>query len=212
MHVQGLCSRRPNAVLPSLEVDHGFGVAGGEGVHVGEDEVLGAVTAKGGLVLALDDGEGAEDVGGVVAVDAVEVEVAGVEAGAEVAAVFFIPDEGRAGVAEVAGERGQVVGGVGELEDVVADEGAGGGLAELAVVGVGGDDGELLDDEPSSNRCSLNLLASNKVERKAVQVCGPLDKQCGNAVEFIWSKNLQAEEKLSGRTVFQHPRWDHRQS
>ena len=75
---------------------------------------MGAVGTECGLVLALDDGEGAEDVGGVVAGDAVEVEVAGVEAGAEVAALFFIPNEGRAGVAEVAGERRHVVGGVGE--------------------------------------------------------------------------------------------------
>jgi len=34
-----------------------------------------------GLVLALDDGEGGEDVRGVVAVEVVEVEVEGVEAG-----------------------------------------------------------------------------------------------------------------------------------
>ena len=135
--------------MPSnLAVNYGCSVAGLEGVHVGEDEVAGAVAAEGCLVLALDDGEGAEDVGGVLAAYAVEVEVAGVEASAEVAAFFFIPDEGRAGVAEVAGERGQVVGGVGELEDVVADEGAGGGLSEFAVVGVGRDDGELFDDEP----------------------------------------------------------------
>ena len=89
-------------------------------------------------------GEGVEDVGGVCAGEAVEVEVEGVEAGAQVAALFIVPDEGRAVVAEVAGEGGHVVGGVGEAEDVVADEGAGGGGADRAVVVGGGDDGELL--------------------------------------------------------------------
>ena len=44
----------------------GVGVAGGEGVVVGEDHVFGAVGAEGGFVVAADDGEGVEDVGGVV--------------------------------------------------------------------------------------------------------------------------------------------------
>ena len=91
--------------------------------------------------MAADDGEGVEDVGGVVFGEAVEVEVEGVEAGAQVAAFFFVPDEGGAVVAEVAGEGGHVVGGVGEAEDVVTDEGAGGGGAEGAVVVGRGDDG-----------------------------------------------------------------------
>ena len=43
----------------------GGGVAGGEGVVVGEDDDFGAVVAEGGLVVAADDGEGVEDVGGV---------------------------------------------------------------------------------------------------------------------------------------------------
>ena len=50
--------------------------------------------------MAADDGEGVEDVGGVFAGEAVEVEVEGVEAGAQVAALFLVPDEGRAVVAE----------------------------------------------------------------------------------------------------------------
>ena len=108
----------------------GGGVAGGEGVEVGEDHGLGAVVAEGGFVVAADDGEGVEDIGGVVAGEAVEVKVEGVEAGAQVAALFFIPDEGRAVVAEVAGEGGHVVGGVGEAEDVDVNEVAGGGGAE----------------------------------------------------------------------------------
>ena len=42
----------------------GGGVAGGEGVEVGEDHGFGAVVAEGGFVVAADDGEGVEDVSG----------------------------------------------------------------------------------------------------------------------------------------------------
>ena len=59
-----------------------------------------------GFVLALDDGEGGEDVGGGVAGEAVEVEVEGVEAGSEVAAFFFAPGAEWAVVAGVLGEGG----------------------------------------------------------------------------------------------------------
>ena len=55
----------------------------GEGVVDFEDDALGAVLAVLGDVLAADDGEGVEDVGGVVAVEAVEVEEGGVEFRAE---------------------------------------------------------------------------------------------------------------------------------
>ena len=44
----------------------GIGVAGVEGVVVGEDHFFGAVGAEGGLVVAVDDGECVEDVGGLV--------------------------------------------------------------------------------------------------------------------------------------------------
>ena len=117
--------------------------------------------------MAADDGEGVEDVGGVFAGEAVEVEVEGVEAGAQVAALFFVPDEGRAVVAEIAGEGGHVVGGVGEAEDVVADESAGGGGAEGAVVVGGRDDRELLDSV-QGQVCGLHLLSNNIVECNAV--------------------------------------------
>ena len=131
-------------LIPSRHNPYGLGrylhirISGGEGVVVGEDHGFGAVGAEGGFVVAADDGEGVEDVVGVVAGEAVEVEVEGVEAGAQVAALLIVPDEGRAVVAEVAGEGGHVVGGVGEAEDVGADEVAGGGGAEGAVV-VGGE-------------------------------------------------------------------------
>ena len=54
------------------------------------------------------------------------MEVERVEAGAQVAAFFFVPDEGLAVVAEVPGEGGYVVSGIRETEHVVTDEVAGG--------------------------------------------------------------------------------------
>ena len=65
-----------------------LGISGGEGIHVGEDELFGSEAAVelGNIVFAADDGEGVEDVGGVGAVEVVEVEVERVKAGAEVAA------------------------------------------------------------------------------------------------------------------------------
>ena len=128
--------------------------------------MFGAVGAEGGFVVAADDGEGVEDVGGVCAGESVEVEVEGVEAGAQVAAFFFVPDEGRAVVAEVAGEGGHVVGGVGEAEDVVADEVASGGGAEGAVVVGGSNNGKLLDNVPTEIR-PLQLLPDHIVKTKA---------------------------------------------
>src|SRR3546814_2118784 len=74
------------------------------------------------LVGVADDGEGVEDVGGLVAFQAVQVEVQRVEAGDAVAAVFGVPDEGFAVVAEVAGEAGQVVGGVAQAQDLLRSE------------------------------------------------------------------------------------------
>ena len=57
-----------------------------------------------GLVLLPDDREGVEDVGRVVAVDAVEVEEGGVELAAQQEAPGVVPAERRAVVAAVAGE------------------------------------------------------------------------------------------------------------
>ena len=127
--------------------------------------------AEGGFVVAADDGEGVEDVGGVCAGEAVEVEVEGVEAGAQVAALFFVPDEGRAVVAEVAGEGGHVVGGVGEAEDVIADESCGRWCVPKACGRSlrGRDDGKLLDDVPVQC-CALHFLSDNVVKGNAVKI------------------------------------------
>ena len=69
---------------------------------MGGDHGFGAVVAEGGFVVA-DDGEGVGDAGGVCAGEAVEVEVEGVEAGAQVAGFLVALDDRRAVVAEVAG-------------------------------------------------------------------------------------------------------------
>jgi hypothetical protein len=78
----------------------------------------------GGFVFAADDGEGVHDVGDVLAFDAVEVEVGGVQFAAEEEAALFVPAEGGAVVAAILGEGAQVVGGVGEFEDAGEEEGA----------------------------------------------------------------------------------------
>src|SRR3546814_1953010 len=148
---------------------HGFGVAGGEGGHVAQHQVAGAVAAEGTLVGVADDGEGVEYVGGLVAVQAVQVEVQRVEAGDAVAAVFGVPDEGFAVVAEVAGEAGQVVGGVAQAQDLLADKVADGGGAERVGVALGGDQGELFDYEPV-HASALLFLTSYEVESKRVCV------------------------------------------
>ena len=132
--------------------------------------------------MAADDGEGIEDVGGVGTGEVVEVKVEGVEAGAQVTALLFVPAEGRAVVAEVASEARHVVGGVGEAQDVVTDERAGGLVAEQTVVVDGRDDGELLHRIPGQVS-ALNFLAGNVVERNAVQVCQPTG--CASAFKVI---------------------------
>ena len=166
-------------------------IASGEGVVVGEDHVFGAVVAEGGSVVAADDGEGVEDVGGIGAGEAVEVKVEGVEAGAQVAALLLVPDEGRAVVAEVAGEGRHVVGAVGEAQDVVAHERAGRRVVELAVVVGGRDDLELLYCVPGQVS-ALNFLASDVVERHAVKVGQQVG--CAFSIEaiFAWQKNWQS--------------------
>ena len=52
----------------------GGGVAGGEGVEVGDDHCFSAVVAEGGFVASADDGEGVEDVGGVFTGEAGEAD------------------------------------------------------------------------------------------------------------------------------------------
>jgi len=76
--------------LKRLNRHYGLGIAGGEGVHVGEDEVTGAVAAEGGFVFLADDGEGVQYVLRVFPGQAVEVEVERVEAGTQMAAFLFV--------------------------------------------------------------------------------------------------------------------------
>src|SRR3546814_14888947 len=72
-------------------------------------------------------------------------------------------------VAEVAGEAGQVVGGVAQAQDLLADEVADGGGAERVGVALGGDQGELFDYEPV-HAGALHFLTSYEVESKRVCV------------------------------------------
>ena len=66
------------------------------------------------------------------------------------------------------------MGGVGEAEDVVADEVAGGRCAEGAVVGGGGDDGELFELKyQADDGVPCNLLARDVIEdQKLLSVSG----------------------------------------
>jgi len=75
-----------------------------------------AEDAVGGFVFAADDGKGIEDVGGVVAAQAVEVEEGGVEFATEPEAARFVPHEGRAEPPAVPRERLQIPRRVGQLQ------------------------------------------------------------------------------------------------
>ena len=94
--------------------------------------------------LPSDYGEGVQHVGRVLPVEAVEVEVEGVEPRPQVAALLIVPYEGRAIVSQVPGEGLHVVGRVRQPEHVVADDLAGGRVAETPVVVLGRNDGKLL--------------------------------------------------------------------
>ncbi len=83
--------------------------------------MLGEVVAELFALVLFENGELVEDVVGVVLGESVEVEEEGVEASSELSALGRVPDEGVAVIAEVAGEGSEVVGGVGEAEDVVSD-------------------------------------------------------------------------------------------
>ena len=91
-----------------------FRIPGRKRVHIGQDEVAGAVFFKLFLVFLLDYGEGAEYVLRVVAGHPVKVEVKGVESSPQVTALLVFPDKRRAVIAQISGEGGQVMGRVSE--------------------------------------------------------------------------------------------------
>ena len=121
--------------------------------------------------MAADYGEGVQDVGSVLAGQAVEVEVECVETGSKVAALFGVPGKRRAVVAQVAGEGRHVVSGVGKAEHMVTDQTACRRLTEATVVVGGRYDGELLDNEPIQV-LSLNFLSGDKVKCKGIEASG----------------------------------------
>ncbi|MDE2987148.1 MAG: hypothetical protein OXT70_03725 [Chloroflexota bacterium] len=101
--------------------DHGVGVTGVEGSVGVEGEVVRRVVAELLALVLLEDGELIEDVVGVVLGESVEVEEEGVESGTELASLGPVADEGLTLVAEIAAEVSEVVGGVGQPDDMVAD-------------------------------------------------------------------------------------------
>jgi len=132
------------------------------------------------LVFAFYDGEGIEDVdhgiagGGEVSEQLgcgllapllfaaeVEMEKSGVELAAELKAALFVPLEGRAVVAAVAGEGGEVMGGVDELEDAGEEPVADGGAAGRACSGPGAGEGIGVWGE------DRNLLSDKKVQMRS---------------------------------------------
>jgi len=94
---------------------HGF-------IHL-QDDPLSTVLAVLCFVLALDDREGLHDVVHIVAADAIEVEIGSVEFATQQKTPLFVPAEGRAVVATVCSEGGQIPGSVGEFEDMGEEPG-----------------------------------------------------------------------------------------
>lgn len=107
------------ASLVGLAGKSGFG----KGVVDFQDRGFGFVFAVVfGFVLTADNGEGVEDVSGVVAVDAVEVEEGGVEFATEQEPPRLVPAERRPVVSTVPRERLQVPRRVAQLQNSRQDE------------------------------------------------------------------------------------------
>src|SRR3546814_8306758 len=92
-------------------------------------------------------------------------------------------------VAEVAGEAGQVVGGVAQAQDLLADEVADGGGAERVGVALGGDQGELFDYEPV-HAGALHFLTSYEVESKRVCV----SQEQWRSSHILWQSVVRKQE------------------
>ena len=174
---QGTELRARSFPFPPSKPDLCVGISCGKSVHVGEAEVTGAVASIGFCFLVFDDREGRVDVADVITVcDAVEMKEHGVELGAQDQAAVFVPGEGRLylarliDMAHIAGEGRHVMRGVGQLKNGLSDNLTGRLGAEAdGLVAVGRDDGKLLDCVPSEMR-ALNLLTSNIIESKAVEI------------------------------------------
>lgn len=69
------------------------GLGLGHGVVDCQDDSLGAVLPPALLVLAFNNGEGLQDVGGVLPIDAVKVKIQGVQFTADEEAALFVPAE-----------------------------------------------------------------------------------------------------------------------
>ena len=82
-------------------------------------------------------------------------------------ALLVVPYEGVAVVPDIECECSDVVCGVCESEDLVADEVSGGGFSDGDVVVCDGYYGELLDGVPSKV-CAVDFLTCDVVKREAV--------------------------------------------
>lgn len=142
---------------------------GDEGVIGGEDEAAGAVFAVAAEFVVLEDAEGfggivrahhvpgVEHIAELVTAEAIGEGIPGIELGAELGAVGFIPGEGRAVMAEIAGEGGHGVAGVGEFQHARDDEGERG-----FVVGARGEN-RLLVENTKRIVYTANLQSSYKI-------------------------------------------------
>src|SRR3546814_4380524 len=87
------------------------------------------------------------------------------------------------------GEAGQVVGGVAQAQDLLADEVADGGVAERGGVALGGDQGELFDYEPV-HAGALHFLTSYEVESKRVCV----SQEQWRSSHILWQSVVRKHE------------------
>ena len=100
----------------------------------------------------------------------------GVEHGTQPQAAVLVPAEGRSNlagfiqIAQVSGERGHVVGGVGQFQHHLAHNLAGRLRAEVdGIVAIQRDDGELLDNVPVEV-CALGFLADYEVKDSGTKI------------------------------------------
>ena len=106
------------------------------------------------------------------------------------AAFFVVPGEGRAVVAEVAREGRHVVGGVGEAQHVVVDEGAGGRRAEWPVVIGRGDNGELFN-HVQLEVSTWYFLSGNVIKAEGIKIPQQTCRVVGGKPVFFRQEHSQ---------------------
>jgi len=136
--------RQPRSRTPVSPRHRRIRATGGKRGHEPEREVARTIPPlEKPLLLAAHDREGAEHVLGCLAVESVQMKEHRVEPRASAQPILLVPRERRAGVSLVARETRHVVGDVGEVEHVVADDLLRRLRPKSAREGGGRDDGEL---------------------------------------------------------------------